>query len=271
MTFTPKIEHTTSPDGTQIAYQVQGVGPALVVVTGSVGNMEQWQDCARELAKYFTVYLYDRRGRGNSGDHPEYSIATEVEDLQAILKVACPGARVLAHSYGALCALQHALTHGIQAELFLFEPPLNLDRLVAGEYLVDYRAAIEAGDHDRAMRIAMIGMVDLPAEAVEQIAQSPLWPQLVSLAPTWTREFEQIDALGFDHRRYRTLPGEKMHFLVGTKTTPMLQRSTKLLTELLPEAELSEMRGLNHFSHVTSPVEVASYVAQAAGRLEDAA
>lgn len=259
------LQKTTSEDGTAIGYLVQGIGPALVIVHGSVGDISQWQPAVDELAKTFTVYIYDRRGRGVSGEGEHYSFTEESQDLRAILKIACPGARILAHSYGALCALIDAVGHGVDNELILFEPPLNMDRLVAGISLIRYRDAIAAGDKDKAMRIALLDMVDLPAETVETIAQSPLWPQLLELAPTWTREFERIDALGFDHRRYRTLPGEKLHFLVGSNTTPMLKASTRFLSRHIGGASLTTMPGLDHFSHATAPVEFAAYVAKAAG------
>ncbi|MGP6173782.1 alpha/beta fold hydrolase [Corynebacterium sp. A21] len=259
------LQKAPSADGTEIGYLVQGVGPALVIVHGSVGDIAQWQSTVDELAKTFTVYIYDRRGRGSSGDNEDYSFTKESEDLRAILKVACPGARVLAHSYGALCALIDAMHNDVDNELILFEPPLNLDKLVAGPELPRYREAIAAGDNDTAMRIALLNMVDLPAEAVEAISQSPLWPQLLELAPTWTREFERIDALGFDHRRYRTLPGAKVHFLVGSNTTPMLKAATRFLSGHIEGAGLTTMPGLDHFSHVTAPVEFAAHVAKAAG------
>lgn len=269
MTSVPLAEnaqHTTSADGTQIGYTVQGDGPALVIVHGSVGTISQWQAAVGELAKSFTVYIYDRRGRGASGDQEEYSFSAEIADLEAMLAVAGPGARVLAHSYGGLCALQHALKHGINEQLILFEPPLNMERLVAGDYLEEYRADIESGDRAAAMRLALEQMVDLPAEAVDGVAQSPPWPQLLQLAPTWTREFEQIDGLGFDHQKYGNLPGEKVQILLGSETTPMLTRAARLLHEIIPGSTLNEMSGLDHFSHATQPAELAGEVVRATGR-----
>lgn len=265
MASDPTIQHTTSSDGTKIGYTVQGEGPALVITHGSVSTISQWEPVVEELAKTFTCYVYDRRGRGSSDDNQSYSMDTEVADLHAMLEVAGTGALQLAHSYGALVALHHALKHGVVNRLILFEPPLNLDRLVAGEALETYRSAISTGDNNHAMRVALENMVDVPAGVVEGISQSPLWPQLIELAPTWTREFEVIDGLGFDHSRFAELPAEKLHFLVGSETTPLLASSTRALKKLLPAAGVTDMPGLEHFSHVTAPTELAAHVVDAAG------
>lgn len=260
------VQHTTSADGTEIGYVARGDGPTLVITHGSVSTISQWGPIVDELAKTFTCYVYDRRGRGSSDDNQDYSMDTEVADLHAVLEAAGPGALQLAHSYGALVALHHALKHGVDTRLILFEPPLNLDRLVAGEALETYRAAIDDGDNDRAMRVALEDMVEVPAEVVEGIAQSPLWPQLIELAPTWTREFEVIDGLGFDHIHFADLPAGKLRLLVGAETTPLLAASTRALKKVLPDAGVTDMPGLDHFSHVTAPTELAAHVVDAATR-----
>lgn len=266
MSAASEIHYTTSADGTEIGYTVQGVGPSLVITHGSVGTMSQWQAVITELSNTFTCYVYDRRGRGLSGDAGEYSLNAEIADLQAMLAVACPGSRVLAHSYGGLIALQHALAHGVAKQLILFEPPLSLNRLVAGDALAPYREAIAAGDNDRALRIALEQIVGLTATEVAGVSQSPLWPELRELAPTWSRELAAIDGLGMDHGRYSGLPAGQLEFLVGGATTTMLAAATRKLHELLPAAGVTTMAGLHHFSHVTEPTELADHICQVAGR-----
>jgi pimeloyl-ACP methyl ester carboxylesterase len=77
----------TSADGTTIGYERTGSGPALVLVDGAMcyraaGPM---RPLAALLQDSFTVYTYDRRGRGESSDTPPYAVAREVEDLQAVV------------------------------------------------------------------------------------------------------------------------------------------------------------------------------------------
>ena len=83
-------KQTISRDGTPIAYETSGTGPALILVDGalcsrSFGPMPK---LAPRLAKHFTVYMYDRRGRGESGDRQPYSREREVEDLAALIQEA---------------------------------------------------------------------------------------------------------------------------------------------------------------------------------------
>lgn len=93
MTTQPQRETVTSRDGTSIGYQTQGAGPPLAISPGSVNLIQNWQHTADELSGTFTCFLYDRLGHGGSGDHPEYSLAAEIADLQAMLEVAVDVAR----------------------------------------------------------------------------------------------------------------------------------------------------------------------------------
>jgi pimeloyl-ACP methyl ester carboxylesterase len=69
------MSQVTSKDGTAIAYQRVGDGPPLILVDGALcsrafGPMPK---LAPLLAQKFTVYFYDRRGRGESGDTAPYA------------------------------------------------------------------------------------------------------------------------------------------------------------------------------------------------------
>ena len=82
------MTHVISKDGTRIAYERLGRGPAVVLIDGALcsrafGPMPK---IAALLKDHFTVYLYDRRGRGESGDTEPYSKAREVEDLDALVR-----------------------------------------------------------------------------------------------------------------------------------------------------------------------------------------
>src|SRR5262245_42859330 len=101
---------TTSSDGTIIAYTVEGPGPALILVDGAMCSRQfgPMPGYAKLLKEHYTVYWYDRRGRGESGDGPQYQITHEVEDLRAMLHVAGGSAYVLGTSSGAALGLQGA-------------------------------------------------------------------------------------------------------------------------------------------------------------------
>jgi pimeloyl-ACP methyl ester carboxylesterase len=74
----------TSKDGTRIAYEKQGEGPAVILITGALG-VRMSPDLAERLAEHFTVYNFDRRGRGNSSDTLPYAVEREIEDIEALI------------------------------------------------------------------------------------------------------------------------------------------------------------------------------------------
>jgi pimeloyl-ACP methyl ester carboxylesterase len=99
---------TTSADGTAIAADRTGSGPALVLVAPALATRTAFAPLAELLAPHFTVYAYDRRGRGDSGDTPPYAADREVEDLVAVIRAAGGSANVFGHSSGAVLALDAA-------------------------------------------------------------------------------------------------------------------------------------------------------------------
>ena len=102
------MQYITSPDGTRIAYEQSGQGPALVIVGGVLGDHSQQAGLAQLLSEHFTVYNFDRRGHGESGDTPPYALEREVEDLAAMLDVAGGSAFVYGTSGPGVLALEAA-------------------------------------------------------------------------------------------------------------------------------------------------------------------
>ncbi|TDD30260.1 alpha/beta fold hydrolase, partial [Nonomuraea terrae] len=120
---------TNSADGTSLAYTRIGRGPAVVLVDGALSHRAQSINTplAEALAGDFTVYTYDRRGRGESGDTPPYATEREIEDLAAIAEAAGGSIRLYGTSSGAALALA-AVDAGLAVErLALYEPPFIVD------------------------------------------------------------------------------------------------------------------------------------------------
>jgi len=100
------MHHVRSSDGTLLAYDRVGSGPALILVDGALcsrafGPMPK---LAPLLASRFTVYTYDRRGRGDSGNGFAYDVQREVDDLDAVIQKAGGSAMVFGISSGAALA-----------------------------------------------------------------------------------------------------------------------------------------------------------------------
>ena len=119
------MTHVISKDGTRIAYERMGSGPAVVLIDGALcsrafGPMPK---IAALLKDHFTVYLYDRRGRGESGDTQPYSKAREVEDIGALVQAAGGAAFAVGLSSGAALALEAAASGLPLRKLAVYEPP----------------------------------------------------------------------------------------------------------------------------------------------------
>jgi len=182
------MNRTTSRDGTTIAFDRYGDGPPVVVVGGQLCDRALTRPTAEELARHFTVFNYDRRGRGDSGDTAPYAIEREIEDLEALIAEAGGTASVYAHSSGAGLAL-HAAAAGLPImRLVLHEPPYTPDgaeeeRRIAREIGERHRALLAENRRDDAVELVM-STTGMPREMVEEMRQTPRWAELEAMAPT---------------------------------------------------------------------------------------
>jgi pimeloyl-ACP methyl ester carboxylesterase len=121
------MKHVYSKDGTPIALDRSGEGPAIILVGGALSDRAAGVSLAEQLASHFTVFTYDRRGRGDSGDTPPYAPLREVEDIAAIIDEAGGKAFLFGHSSGAVLALDAAAQGLAIPQLALYEPPFIVD------------------------------------------------------------------------------------------------------------------------------------------------
>jgi len=179
------MESIESTDGTSIAFQRTGTGPALVLVVGAFCDRTSTASLTPLLAPHFTVYEYDRRGRGNSGAGGEYAVEREIEDLAAVVAAAGGSAFGFGHSSGAVLALEAAARGVPLTRLALYEPPYTAPPGSAGDdaMLGAVRARLDAGDPDGAAEAFMAGAGG-PPEQIAAARQSPWWPRMRALAPT---------------------------------------------------------------------------------------
>ena len=177
-----------SPDGTPIAYEQTGSGPAVILVGSALADRSDTRKLAALLAAQFTVINYDRRGRGDSGDTQPYAVEREIEDLDALIRAAGRAASVFGSSSGAVLALRAAAA-GLPIErLALFEPPFRLD-LDDGALSADYEARLAdllaAGRRGDAVSLFMSRAVGVPRAGLLFMRLWPgLWAKLTAMAPT---------------------------------------------------------------------------------------
>jgi pimeloyl-ACP methyl ester carboxylesterase len=176
-----------SHDGTSIAFDKAGQGPALVLVAPAFGTRTDAASLAAALAPYFTVITYDRRGRGDSGDTAPYAVKREIEDLEALLNAVGGSAFVFGHSSGAVLALDAAEILPTKiAKLALYEPPFIIDDSrppMPEDFASHLSELITAGRPGDAVEYWQT-QLGIPAEAIAQMRQSPMWAGLEAVAPT---------------------------------------------------------------------------------------
>jgi pimeloyl-ACP methyl ester carboxylesterase len=171
-------EFATSTDGTSIAYDTAGSGPALVITGGAFNTRHSPGPLVDLLAPHFTVYTWDRRGRGDSGNTLPYSTDRELDDLAAVIASAGGSALAYGHSSGAILALEAVMRGVTITKLAVYEPPYvpGTDAAMAGVH-----TALDAGDPALA---ALTFVKGTGAENTDGLTQSPWWAAMVALAPT---------------------------------------------------------------------------------------
>jgi pimeloyl-ACP methyl ester carboxylesterase len=180
----------TSADGTSIAFTATGSGPALVIVDGAISHRQfnpTEQAVAQELADRYSVYTFDRRGRGESGDADAYSVQAEVGDIAALIEHAGGAAALVGFSSGGVLALEAALAGLSVRGLALYEPPfvVSADRApLAADYRERIQQAVAQGRPGDAVAQFLTEAANMPAEFVEPMRAEPYWVGMEQVAPT---------------------------------------------------------------------------------------
>jgi pimeloyl-ACP methyl ester carboxylesterase len=175
----------TSADGTPIAVEVAGSGPAVVLVGGAFNDRTTVAGLAAALQDSFTTVVYDRRGRGDSGDTPPYAVQREVEDLRAVTGSVDGPVALLGHSSGAILVLEAALAGVPARRLVAYEPPwLSAPGVTDPIGPDELSALVQRGDRDGAVEAWMTRVIGLPPGAVAGMRESPAWGWFTGLAHT---------------------------------------------------------------------------------------
>ena len=258
---------TTSADVTAIAADRIGSGPALVLVAHALATRAAFGPLAELLAPHFTVYAYDRRGRGDSGDTPPYAADREVEDLAAVIGAAGGSANVFGHSSGAVLALDAAARNVGVTKLAVYEPPFIVDGDPMPADFADQLAALVAADRSGdALALWMRSTVGMSEEAIAQARTEPWWPALEAVAHTTPYDA----AITVPYLTGRPLPTQRwskvtMPTLVldGEVSPSFMREGTKALAGILPNATSTTFPGQGHGAppEMIAPILTAFFLA----------
>ena len=236
------MKRVTSADGTEIAYETAGEGPAIVLVGGAFCDhtaRAAGTPLAAKLAGH-TVFTYDRRGRGESAAGGAYAVAREHEDLAAVIAVAGE-ADVYGHSSGAILALGAAVAGVPIRKLALYEPPLiaGTGRAAPGDDFVQRLAALPPGD---AAELFLVEGVQVPAPVVAQMRKAPHWPAMEKLAPTLVHDamITRDAVTGVEALRLPVL------VLDGGRSPGWAREAVRMLAAAIPGARRETIDGATH-------------------------
>ncbi|HSL46162.1 MAG TPA: alpha/beta hydrolase [Anaerolineales bacterium] len=249
----------TSKDGTVIAFDQSGSGPAVILVDGALQyrafdqGMKQLADL---LAQHFTVIHFDRRARGDSTNAQSFpfdredGLRREIEDLEALIDEAGGSAFIYSISSGAALAMEAAARlNGKIKKLAMYEAPYNDDE-TARQAWKDYTRQLEdlLKDDRKGDAVGLFMMlVGASADDVAGMRQHPMWPLWESAAPSLA--YDHIAALPEDSSvPVETAAWVKVPTLVmtGSATYPFTHESAKTLATVIPHAEHRVLEGQTH-------------------------
>lgn len=247
-----------SQDGTSIAFDRVGTGPAVVLVDGALCHrrMGPMGPLAKVLASRFTVFTYDRRGRGESGHTEPYAIEREVEDLQAVITAAGGSALVCGISSGAVLALDAAQRGVSIRKLALYEAPCIVDDArtpLAPDYLARLKDMIAHGRHGEAVKYFMAA-VQVPKVFVLLMSILPMWKGLKVTAPTLVHDMTLMDGL----QRGQPLPAHRWSsvrvpalVIDGGKSPAWMRNAQRAVAAVVRGATTRTLPGQTHMVKAT--------------------
>lgn len=246
------MKTVTSKDGTTIAFDQSGKGPAIILVAGAIQYRAFDQGSAQLatlLSPHFTVMNYDRRGRGDSTDTQPFAVEREIEDIEALIDEVGGSAFIYGISSGAALALEATLKLGNKIKkLAMYEAPYNDDntaRQVWIDYTKQLKELLAANRRGDAVVLFMM-LVGMPAEHVPEMRQAPVWPMFEAVAPTLAYD---AAALGED----ASVPTARAArvavpalIMAGEASYPFMLETAAALANAIPNAQHRTLEGQTH-------------------------
>ena len=231
----------TSKDGTRIAFDRSGEGPAIILVVGAFNDRATGAPLDRALEQHFTVFNYDRRGRGESDDTEPYAIEREIEDLDALIAQAGGSACVFGYSSGATLALR-AAAHGLAiSQLALYEPPPTGAK--AGQLAPQLTELVAADRRGDAVELFQTEAVGIPPAVVAQMRNAPFRPALEKMAHTLVYESMILQSLPTGLAASAQIPTLVVD---GEESPEVMRQAAQSLADTLPDGQYRTLKGQGH-------------------------
>lgn len=246
------MQTVTSKDGTTIAYDQTGTGPALILVGGALSERSAGGPMAALLAPSFTVFSYDRRGRGDSGDTQPYAVEREIEDIAALIERAGGSASLYGMSSGAVLALR-ATAHGLPVtKLAMYEPPVIIDDTrspIPQDYVTHLGELAAAGRRGEAVEYFMTTAVEVPPSMVAEMRPTPMWPGMEAVAHTLAYDGAVMgDTMSGNRATIQQFASVTTPTLImdGGASPEWMRNAVQALVNVLPNARRLTLEGQTH-------------------------
>ncbi len=248
-----------SPDGTTIAYERSGDGPAVILVNGALGDrrldrrFKLMTGLAQLISANHTVINYDRRGRGDSDESGTFTVEREIEDISALIAAVGGNSSLFGFSSGGALALR-AAGAGIGVErVAVYEVPFVVDRAdkrPPADYGRRLDELIAADDRSGAVKHFNRNAMGMPAPVVAAMRLAPMWKDMTANAHTLTYDWAALGERNMQGDPLRpaewasvTIPALVVY---GAKSPSSLQNGSRALAEVLPNAQLRVLAGMGH-------------------------
>ena len=237
----------TSKDGTSIAFDRLGEGAPVILVCGGSTDRMANASLAELLAPHLSVYNYDRRGRGDSGDTPPYAVEREVEDLDAVIEAAGGAASVYGTSSGAALALEAAASGLPVTKLALWEPPFIPDpsQRPPADQVERYNEMIAEGRRGDAVEYFMSKVVGMPPEFVAQARTQPFWAGQEAIAHTLPYDATIMGDYSVPTERAASVTSPTL-VLAGGADFPWMRETARMLADAIPNGRTRILEGQGH-------------------------
>lgn len=237
----------TSADGSTIAYEKTGTGPAVIVIGGAFSTRQSAGGLAPLLAAHFSVYAYDRRGRVDSTQAGPYAVEREVEDLAALIEAAGGSANLYGHSSGGMLALEAAASGLPIARVAAYEPPYT-ESPAGYRSVQEWRAAVDGalqGGDEAAAAKAFLRGTGADDASIDAMASAPWWPGMLGIAHTLPHDLALMGDGSVPVERMRAVSVPTL-LLYGADSPEWARDAAAALASVIPDSKQVAMQGQTH-------------------------
>jgi pimeloyl-ACP methyl ester carboxylesterase len=262
------MNQVTSKDGTTIAFTRAGSGAPVVLVDGALCYRASGPNgpLAEVLSQRFTVFTYDRRGRGESSDTKPYAVEREIEDLEALIEKAGGAAHIYGISSGGALALEAATRLPAIKKLALYEVPFVVDDIrppIPKDLAAQCSELVAADRRGDAVKVFLTKGAGIPAMLVGLMRVMPAWSRLKAVSHTLPYD---LTILGDDTGSGAPLPRQRWASLTvptlvigGGKSPAWMRQAMQTLADVLPNARHRTLEGQ---THIVKPKALAPVLAE---------